>query len=193
MTKVHHQHRPKTKLQSILYALEDTRQWIIQADTKGGFLLTVYGVIFGFMLQQMVPWFSAFNKTKHPLWVLIAMVVVFAAYLAIQGYSLWHTVQVIVPRTPASRPDQTALTRHVFNYSLALHFPAPQDTARLFQEYHDLSLTQLENEFVARLHVDSLVCTAKYHSFERAFRGLPWTLLLTLLGVIGIQSFHAVP
>lgn len=187
MTTVTQHNRSKSKLQSILYALEDTRQWIIQADTKGGFLLTVNGVVLGFMLQQMVPWFSAFHKTKYTWFPLLFVALVCGSYLVVQMYALWYTIHVIVPRTPASTPEQTHRTRHVFNYSLSQHFPTFQETPKLHQEYEALTLSELEDEFVARLHVDAIVCSAKYQSFAKAFRGLWWVLGLGLLAIASTQ------
>lgn len=187
--KVNHHNRTKTKHQSLLYSLEDTREWIIQADNKGGFLLTINGVIASFMVQQIVGFFGALNKGQVTMGVGATLIALFACYLWGQFYSLWHTIQVFVPRTPASEPEQIHRTRHVFNYSLIRSFPLLTDTPRLVSEYEDLTMDDMEEELVARLQVDSIVCTEKYKSFQKAFRGLLWTIFFGLVGFLGAQIF----
>lgn len=187
--KVSHTKRTKSKMQSLLYSLEDTREWIIQADTKGGFLLTINGVIASFMVQQVVLFFGALNKGQVPFGIGLGLVALFGCYLYGQSYSLWHTIQVFVPRTPASEPEHLKRTRHVFNYSLVRSFPSLDDTKNIVEEYNSLTLEELEDELLARLQVDSIVCTEKYNSFQRAFRGLLWTLFFALGGFLCNQIF----
>ncbi len=187
--KVNHHNRTKTKHQSLLYSLEDTREWIIQADNKGGFLLTINGVIASFMVQQIVIFFGALNKGQVVVGVGATLIALFGFYLYGQFYSLWHTVQVFVPRTPASEPEHIHRTRHVFNYSLIRSFPSLNDTSKLVKEYEELTMHEMEEELVARLQVDSIVCTEKYKSFRKAFRGLLWTLFFGLVGFLGTQVF----
>ncbi len=187
LMKVNHSARAKTKMQALLYSLEDTRNWIIQADTKGGFLLTINGLVAGVMVQQIARWFGAMERQALSGGAMITLSVMFAFYLLAQLYSLWHTVQTFVPRTPASETEQTARTRHVFNYSISLHFPKLSDLDRLYKEYNELSLSELEDELVALLQVDSIVCSAKYESFFKAFRGLLWMLPFATFGFMGNQ------
>jgi hypothetical protein len=141
------------------------------------------------MVQQIARWLNIWSKGEVSAWIPWMLLVIFVLYGVCQLYAFWHTTLVFVPRTPASQWEQIARTRHVFNYSLAKYFPNLSDIEKLQSEYAQLSIQDLEREYLARLHVDSLVCTAKYVSFSRAFRGTLLTLFLALLGFLGNAIF----
>ncbi len=173
------------KFSALLYVCEDTQQWIVQADTKGSFLLTINGVATGFMAQKFVQFMQVWNKGGEPRWAMLTLFAIFLVYMIAQVYSFWHTASVFVPRTTASSGDRSFRSRHIFNYSLSQSFPRLSDWSKLRDEYRDLSVRDLEHEYIARLQVDSLVCSAKYESFLKAFHGMLCALGFAFFGVLG--------
>lgn len=179
------------KFASLLYICEDTRHWIIQADTKASFLLTINGVVAGFMVPQGLSLFALWKKHGGSSWALWLVLGVLLVYVVSQVAALWHTTLVFVPRKSLSNEGPNTTSRHVFNLSLVQHFPRLEDGDRLREEYHTLSTQDLEHEYLVRLQTDSLVCSAKYSSFLKAFHITLITLSLAAAEFLGILLLTA--
>lgn len=178
------------RISHIIQTITYTQQWILLADTKGGLLLTANGVIAGFILQKFSE-LSKFWSVGHPL-MIGGLFLLFACYAYFQIESFLHTMWTVLPRPMSMPQEHLKKTRHVFNYSLTLHFPKLEDNEKLIQEYEALSEKELFEEYVTQLHIDSVVCTNKYSSFMKGFRGMRWALLfggMAFLGsIFAIQS-----
>lgn len=172
------------KFAALLYVCEDTRHWILQADTKASFLLTINGVVAGFMIPQALSVLSLWRKPQVSVWGLGLLSAILVLYVVWQLYAFWQTALVFVPRTPGADKGLNTRSRHVFNHSLSQHFPRLEDGDRLREEYHRLSAQELELEYLSQLQVDSMVCSAKYQAFRRAFRHLLFTLALAASGYL---------
>lgn len=178
-------HDENMKFSTLMYVCDDTRQWIIQADTKGGFLLTINGVVSGFMIPQIVKFMQFWTKQSGPSWALWLLLALNVMYIVWQLKSFWSTAQVFVPRTPGDQSKQSEASRHVFNYSLVRHFGRLTDWPKLKSEYLALSEAELESEYLNRLHVDSMVCNAKYQAFFLGFKSMLWSLGFAFLAFLG--------
>ncbi|HAA58288.1 MAG TPA: hypothetical protein DCE42_26230 [Myxococcales bacterium] len=165
-----------------------TQEWIQLADTKGGLLLTTSGVIAGFMLNQLSKFSS--NWSTANTWHLIAVAALFLLYIGYQLHSFMHTMWCIIPRPMGMSRDILDKTRHVFNYSLTLNFPKLEDNQALIDEYSELTEEDIFKEYVAQLHIDSVVCTQKYASFMVAFRSFKFALMFGALAFV--TSFPSV-
>ncbi len=160
-----------------------TQQWILLADTKGGLLLTVSGVIAGFMIGK----FGEFSKvwSTSSVWYIGILLVLFAVYAYWQIRSFVYTMWTILPRPMGLARDYLNKTRHVFNYSLTLNFPKPDDVAHLKHEYEALTEKDLFEEYLTQLHIDSMVCTEKYKCFMEGFQSLKIALIFGGLAFLG--------
>lgn len=173
------------KFSTLMFVCDDTRQWITQADTKGSFLLTINGVVSGFMIPQIVKFLQYWTKHTGPDWALFLLLFVNVLYVFWQLRSFWATAQVFVPRTPGLKNVHTEGSRHVFNYSLVQFFGRLSDLPKLKKEYDELSESDLEAEYIHRLHVDAMVCNAKYVAFMRGFKSMLWSLSFAFLAFLG--------
>jgi hypothetical protein len=160
-----------------------TQQWILLADTKGGLLLTVSGVIAGFMIGK----FGEFSKvwSTSSVWYIGLLFLLFAAYTFWQVRSFVYTMWTILPRPMGFARDYLNKTRHVFNYSLVLNFPKPEDVSALKNEYAELTEQDLFGEYITQLHIDSVVCTEKYRCFMKGFQSLKLALVFGGLAFLG--------
>ena len=160
-----------------------TQQWILLADTKGGLLLTVSGVIAGFMIGK----FGEFSKvwSTSSVWYIGLLLLLFATYAFWQVRSFVYTMWTILPRPMGFARDYLNKTRHVFNYSLVLNFPKPEDVNALKHEYAGLTEQDLFEEYITQLHIDSVVCTEKYRCFMQGFQSLKLALVFGGLAFLG--------
>ncbi len=171
------------RISYVQQTLTYTQQWILLADTKGGLLLTVSGVIVGFMIGK----FGEFSKvwSTSSVWYIGLLLLLFAGYAYWQIRSFVYTMWTILPRPMGLARDYLNKTRHVFNYSLTLNFPKIEDTALLKHEYAALTEQDLFEEYVTQLHIDSMVCSEKYKCFMEGFQSLKIALIFGGLAFLG--------
>ncbi|MCK6509452.1 hypothetical protein L6R29_05720 [Myxococcota bacterium] len=171
------------RISYVQQTLTYTQQWILLADTKGGLLLTVSGVIVGFMIGK----FGEFSKvwSTSSVWYIGLLLLLFAGYAYWQVRSFVYTMWTILPRPMGLARDYLNKTRHVFNYSLTLNFPKIEDTALLKNEYAALTEQDLFEEYVTQLHIDSMVCSEKYKCFMEGFQSLKVALIFGGLAFLG--------
>ena len=173
------------RISHLIQTYAHTQQWIVQADTKGGFLLTINGVVAGFMINRMGKFARFWAKADDPSWILWAIVIAFSLYLICQVHSFLYTAWIFLPRPTKMSREHLRRTRHVFNYSLALNFPTLDDGDKLREEYTQLTEKELLEEYLLQLHIDSIVCTKKYGCFRIGFQSMLLGLAFGALAFLG--------
>lgn len=172
--------------EALLKTYEHTQHWITLADTKAGLVLTISGVLAGFMLQQLVVWKNialAAPVMTTPLWGIGLLMV---AYFLFQAVSFFYTIGVFFPRV--LNVDYRK-TRHVFNVGVAQAFPNPDDQEKFWEEYKNLNETDLKREYAYQLHTDSIVCSRKYKSLQKSLRFLIFSICLSFGAFIFLAAF----
>lgn len=158
----------------VLKTYENTQHWINLADTKAGLVLTITGIVSGFMIPQMVLWKQALVARSVVPWIVWGGGGFLGLYFIFQIASFLYTIQVFFPRT-ADLPEYKK-TSHIFPVGICLVFPKTNDCDKLWQEYRQLHAEDLKREYVYQLHTDSLVCTRKYKSLRAALKNLLWSI-----------------
>ncbi|WP_372370649.1 hypothetical protein [Candidatus Uabimicrobium sp. HlEnr_7] len=171
---------------AIVKTYEHTQKWISLADTKSGLVLTVHGVLVGFMLQRMVLWKKALQlgNVEHVAGYLIGTL--FVLYFIFQIISFLYAVRVFFPRT---LPVDYCQTRHVFNIGMTIAFPKMDDKEKFWQEYKKLSEEDLKKEYVYQLHTDAHVCSRKYACLRSSIKHLLVTLSFAFITFISTAIF----
>lgn len=155
------------------------QHWLTFADAKAAAVLTIDGVLMGFML----PTGDIIQKISGCPFAMLATIYVIYVVLAVTAGLM--SVFAIYPRGEA-RGGDTARVLH--SAGVAKHFFGPQHTAAYVEEFKKYTADELLDQYVALLHRDFLVAIVKYRYVKRAIVSL-FTSAAFALALIMMRIF----
>lgn len=166
------------KFEALLRSCEHCQQWITLADTKAGLILTIHGILSGFLIQYISKIQESFRVMSlfERSFVLSALIL----YFIFQLISFLFTVKVFFPRQLNIDYKET---RHVFPVGLQNTLSEPTDREKFWDEYKKLSEEDLQREFAMQYHTDGLICNQKYLNLRKALK------TLFVAGILAFLSF----
>ncbi|MEK7483172.1 MAG: hypothetical protein AABZ60_02440 [Planctomycetota bacterium] len=170
--------------EALLRTYEHCQHWITLADTKAGLILTIHGVLSGFLIQYIPKIQQAFWLMSPVERYLVSGTL--AIYFIFQLLSFLFTVQVFFPRQLKIDYQKTC---HVFPIGLQTKFPRSEDREKFWEEYKTLTEEDLKLEYAMQFHTDGLICNKKYQYLKGALKTLFIAGFLAFLSFAFIQFF----
>ncbi|WP_372370504.1 hypothetical protein [Candidatus Uabimicrobium sp. HlEnr_7] len=146
----------KTKI--LLQSFQFNQNWIIFADTKAAAILTINGLLIGFIvpLGKLLKTLSSYSFGF--------MLTLYIIYLLVALSSLIFSALVIYPR-PHRRGEISAL----FNIAaVQQNYPKPEDSDRYSEKFLETDTEEIMKEYAALLHREYLVSSRKYNYVKKA-------------------------
>lgn len=147
------------KLKVLLESFHFNQNLIIFADTKAVAILTINGILMGFIVPL--------GKTLKSMagYSFGMMLSLYICYLLIAFICCILCVAVIYPR-PHRRGTEVA---ELFNIaSIKKHFPNPDDSQNYADKFKDSDIHKLEHDYAILLHREYLISAKKYHYVKKS-------------------------